>query len=55
MVEKINVGRLAELYLAGRMSYADFMKAAKDDNDDELVAELVDLIEHEPQRGGVLV
>ena len=54
MVDRINVGRLAELYLAGRMSFADFMKAAPEDPQDEHVAELIDLIEHEPKRGGFL-
>jgi hypothetical protein len=54
MVDRINVGRLAELYLAGRMSFADFMQAAPEDSRGEDVAELVDLIEHEPIRGGVL-
>ena len=54
MVDRINVGRLAELYLAGRMSFADFMQAAPEDSQDEEIAELIDLIEHEPQRGGFL-
>lgn len=54
MVDRINVGRLAELYLAERMSFSDFMQAALEDPQDEEVAELIDLIEHEPTRGGFL-
>jgi hypothetical protein len=54
MVEGINVGRLAELYLAGRISFADFIQAAPQYPEDEEIAELIDLIEHEPKRGGFL-
>ena len=53
MMDRINIGRLAELYLAGRMSWTDFMLAAPENTEDEEVAELIDLIEHEPKRGGV--
>jgi hypothetical protein len=45
---------LAELYLAGRLSFQEFMHAAPEDTEDEDVAELIDLIEHEPKRGGFL-
>ena len=48
----INVGRLAEEYLAGRLSYEAFIDAVPEDPDDEDVAELIDLIVHEPKRGG---
>jgi hypothetical protein len=54
MVDPINLGRLAERYLAGQLSFADFMDAAPEGFEDEEVAELVDLIEHEPKRGGFL-
>jgi hypothetical protein len=54
MADPINVGRLAEEYLAGRVSFADFMQAAPEDLEDEEVAELIDLIEHEPKRCGFL-
>lgn len=54
MADPINVGRLAEEYLAGRVSFADFMQAAPEDPQDEEVCELIDLIEHEPKRGGFL-
>ena len=36
------------------MSFADFMRTAPEDPEDEDVAELIDLIEHEPKRGGFL-
>jgi hypothetical protein len=54
MADPINLGRLAAEYLAGRVSFADFMQAAPEDTEDEEVAELIDLIEHEPKRGGFL-
>jgi hypothetical protein len=44
-----------ELYLAGRLSFADFMQAVPEGPQDEDVAELVDLIEHEPKRAASLV
>jgi hypothetical protein len=53
-MDRTNVGRLAELYLAGQMSFADFIQAAPEDPQDEEVAELIDLIEHEPKRAGFL-
>jgi hypothetical protein len=54
VVERVNIGQLAEEYLAGRVSFADFMRAVPEEPQDEDVAELVDLIEHEPKRGGFL-
>lgn len=51
-MDRINVGRLAELYLAGRISFADLMRAALEHPKDDDVAELIDLIKHEPKRGG---
>jgi hypothetical protein len=54
MVERTKVGHLAELYLAGQLSFQEFMLAAPEDPEDEDIAELIDLIEHEPQRGGFL-
>lgn len=52
MVDKVNVGELAQLYLAGRMSFEDFMQRAPRDIQDDEVDELIDLIVHEPKRGG---
>lgn len=50
--ERVAVGLMAEDYLAGRLSYADFMRAVPDQTQDEDAAELVDVIEHEPNKGG---
>jgi len=52
MVDRINVGQLAKLYLAGRMSFADCMRAVPKESEDDDVEELIDLIVHEPKRGG---
>ena len=40
--EPIKVGRFAAEYLAGRVSFADFMQAAPEDTEDKEVAELID-------------
>ncbi len=40
-------------YLANNLSWEQFMQRFSD-CDDDLVGELVTLIEHEPQRGGLL-
>ena len=43
----------ARAYLSGKLSWDQFMELfAK--NEDELIGDLVDLIEHEPKRGGFL-
>jgi len=54
MVERVKIGQLAELYLAGRVSFADFIRGVPEEPQDEEVAELIDLIEHEPKRGDFL-
>jgi len=56
-MEKSNrcqVGKWAEHYLAGDLSAQRFLELAPEKPDDDLIAELIDLIEHEPKRGGVL-
>ena len=52
-VERGRVGHWAEQYLAGRMSFEDFMLSLPDAPLNEQVAELIDLIEHEPKKGGL--
>ena len=52
VVERVNIGQLAEDYLEGHMPFADFMLAMPDKPPGEDVAELIDLIVHEPKRGG---
>jgi hypothetical protein len=51
-VERVKIGQLAEDYLDGRVPFSDFMRAMPDPPPGEDVAELIDLIEHEPKRGG---
>jgi hypothetical protein len=41
-------------YLEGRTSWQDFMDQAADFEGDSLIAGFVDLIEHEPKRGGFM-
>jgi hypothetical protein len=53
MADRTDVGRLAELYLAGRLSFEHFMERAPKDTGDEEAEELIDLIVHEPKRGGL--
>ena len=51
--ERVSVGRSAELYLAGQLTFEEFQSAAPESPLDEDVAELIDLIEHEPKQGGI--
>jgi hypothetical protein len=43
----------ARAYLSGKLSWDQFMERFAS-NEDELIREVVDLIEHEPKRGGFL-
>jgi hypothetical protein len=52
-LERRTVGRWAEQYLAGQLSFKDFMTVVPEEPADEDVAELIDLIEHEPKKGGI--
>lgn len=51
-VERLTVGRWAELYLAGSLSFDGFQMAVPEEPKDKDVAVLIDLIEHEPAEGG---
>ena len=44
----------AQRYLDGGLSFEGFFELLSEAQQDAEVAELVDLIEHEPQRGGFL-
>lgn len=45
----------AQAVIDGRLKYWDFVDALPPETDqDELIAELIDLIEHEPKVGGFL-
>jgi len=51
--DRLRAAEMAREYRAGRVSWVAFMDAFAESSD-ELVADLVDLIEHEPRRGGLL-
>ncbi len=50
----MNLGRLAERYLKGGMTFGEFMTLAQHDPSDKEAAELIDMIEHQSKRGGFL-
>lgn len=54
VIERAKIGQLAQDYLEKHMSFADFMLGMPDQRSGEDVAELIDLIEHEPKMGGLL-
>jgi hypothetical protein len=43
---------LAEQLYAGKITFSDFLSGVPENGQDELTEELVDLITHEPQKGG---
>lgn len=45
---------IARSYLDKKLTWQQFMDDTADFRDDELIDELVDLIEHEPKRGGFM-
>ena len=45
---------IARSYLGGSISWKDFMDETAEFEGDTLIDELVDLIEHEPKRGGFM-
>jgi hypothetical protein len=47
------VARWAEQYLSGNLSFERFLELIPEKPEDALIAELVDLVEHEPKRGGL--
>jgi len=49
-----DVARDARLYLASQISWDEFIGRYGEADDDDHILQLVDLIEHEPKRGGVL-
>ncbi len=52
-IQRRRVADLARNFLAGNLSWKEFM-ASIPETDDDLIGEVVDLIEHEPKRGGLL-
>ena len=51
--ERRRVAEWAEQYLAGDLSFQRFLELVPEESGDSLVTELVDLVEHEPKRGGI--
>lgn len=56
MVENIHkkAAMLARQFYAGNISFNDFLMGIPEQEQDELVEELVDLITHQPQKGGFM-
>ena len=50
-LSRSEVAARAQEYRAGHMTYREFLEAEFDEDDDD-VAELLELLEHEPGRGG---
>jgi hypothetical protein len=48
------VATIARSYIEKKISWQQFMDSVDELSDDALIAELVDLIEHEPKRGGFM-
>jgi hypothetical protein len=48
------VASAARRLLREEISYEEFLQFVPEDSNDEAIAELVDLIEHIPKRGGLL-
>jgi hypothetical protein len=47
------VGKLAALYLSGQLAFKEFLSSVPAEPLTDDVSELIDLIEHEPKKGGV--
>ncbi len=46
--------RLAKEFYEGKITFDDFLMHTPDDENDEDISELIDLITHEPKRGGFM-
>jgi len=46
--------RLAKELYAGEITFDDFLMQAPEDDTDEEISELIDLITHEPKKGGFM-
>ena len=47
------IAKLAKGIYTKEVTYKEFMQEVPEEGQDELIDELVDLIEHEPQKGGI--
>jgi len=50
---RINIAALARRLYAKEVTFSEFMEGAPEQDEDELIDELVDLIIHEPKKGGI--
>jgi hypothetical protein len=48
------VASLAKKLYAGEITFDEFLLGTPEDDSDEEISELIDLIEHEPKRGGFM-
>ena len=48
------IATLARKLYAKEISFSEFLNETPEQDEDELIDELVDLIEHEPKKGGIL-
>jgi len=48
------VANLAKKLYSGEITFDEFLMGAPDNDEDEDISELIDLIEHEPKRGGFM-
>jgi len=48
------VASLAKKLCAGEITFDEFLLGTPEDDSDEEISELIDLIEHEPKRGGFM-
>jgi hypothetical protein len=51
---RLRIAKAARELYAGQITFDQLLELAPEQDKDELIDELVDLIEHEPQRGGFL-
>ena len=50
---RIKIAALARKFYAKEITFSDFLAETPEQDQDDLIDELVDLIEHEPKRGGI--
>ena len=50
---RLKIAAIARKLYAKEVTFSDFIAEAPEQDQDELIDELVDLIEHEPKKGGI--
>ena len=51
---RIKIAKAARDLYSGSISYDQFIELSPEEDEDELIDELVDLVMHEPKKGGLL-